>query len=124
MLGIDFGQREHEFKQGVYGLLDLYNKYYETAIAAPDSISMQRLPGTHGSINWLNGRMFVDIESLQNKPEHVMNKTLPHEVAHWVNRSLGGEKQHSDDFEARLEEMKGLLKIIQSQEEMMRFAPR
>lgn len=71
-------------------------------------LTLDRLPGRHGTYNHTWNVMTLDLESVHDQAKfwHVYNETIAHEWAHHLNAAIHRSRGHDETFHRLLEALK------------------
>lgn len=98
---LDWSEKKKAVRDQMARMVEAGNAIYGREDSQPDLV-MERLPGYHGKFNHGMDRMRLDLESVQDDEKfwHVHDETIPHELAHRLQKALYDRTGHTDDHKA------------------------
>jgi SprT protein len=79
-----------EIKEKVEKCIAIAEKFFNTSFIRPQSIIFKRNGTTAGWSNYGKKTLMFQLDLAENNSDHFLNQTVPHEVAHYVQRAVYG----------------------------------
>lgn len=93
--GIYPANMKQEILNKVEACFKTAEKYFNTTFERPKQIIFKRSGTTGGYSNYAKRELMFQLDLAENNSEDFLNQTVPHEVAHYVQRAVYGYKRNN-----------------------------